>query len=87
MFEIIVLLVKITQVSFTPQDFFDDEESAFKAVKLGKAWGALSFTTNYSLSLRERMEEGQSATEFILNDSVVSIWLDESSNYILNIFV
>lgn len=62
------------------QDYFDDEESAFQAVKSGKAWGALSFTSNYSSSLRERIDEGQSVSEWILDDSVVSIWLDESSN-------
>lgn len=66
---------------FALKDFFDTEESAFKAVKLGKAWGALSFTTNYSSSLRERIEEGQQATDLMLDDSIVSIWLDESSNY------
>lgn len=64
------------------QDFFDDEESAFRAVKLGKAWGALSFNSNYSISLKERMDEGQSTSDIVLDDSIVSIWLDESSNFL-----
>lgn len=68
---------------FALQDYFDDEESAFRAVKLGKAWGALSFTSNYSTSLRERIDEGQSASDWVLDDSIVSIWLDESSNELL----
>lgn len=63
------------------QDFFDDEDSAFRAVRKGKAWGALSFSSNYSLSLLERINEGQAAGEWVLDDSCVSIWLDESSNY------
>lgn len=65
---------------FYVQDYFDDEESAYQAVKRGKAWGTLSFTTNYSQSLRQRMEEGQYADNLILDDSIVSIRLDESSN-------
>jgi len=62
------------------KDYFDDEESAFRAVKRGKAWGAISFTSNYSTSLKQRMDDGTDATEWALDDSVVSIWLDESSN-------
>lgn len=64
------------------QDFFNDEESAFEAVKRGKAWGALSFSANYSTSLKERLEKAQYASDWILDDSLVSIWLDESSNYV-----
>ncbi|XP_050429467.1 ABC transporter G family member 23 [Adelges cooleyi] len=63
-------------------DFFDDEESAFRAVKLGKAWGALMFTPNYTTSLRQRIDLGQDASEWILDDSCVSIWLDESNQQI-----
>lgn len=71
-------------VFFAFKDYFDTEESAFQAVKLGKAWGALSFTTNYSASLRERIDEGQYASDLILDDSIVSIWLDESSIIIIH---
>ncbi|KAL4148776.1 hypothetical protein QTP88_002935 [Uroleucon formosanum] len=63
-------------------DYFDDEESAFRAVKHGKAWGAISFTSNYSTSLMQRMDDGTDTTEWALDDSVVSIWLDESNQQI-----
>ncbi|XP_050536009.1 ABC transporter G family member 23 [Daktulosphaira vitifoliae] len=63
-------------------DFFKDEESAFHAVKLGKAWGALMFTSNYTSSLKTRIEQGQSAQDWILDDSCVSVWLDESNQQI-----
>lgn len=55
------------------------DEDAIERVRRGAAWGALIFSSNYSESLVERTERGQSAEDYIIDNAAVTVRLDMSS--------
>ncbi|PNF21464.1 ABC transporter G family member 23 [Cryptotermes secundus] len=63
-------------------DRFEFEEESLEAVQKGRAWGALYFSSNYSHSLKERLEEARYASELIVNDSNVIVQMDMSNQHI-----
>jgi hypothetical protein len=67
------------RVCFAKQDRFEFEEEALEAVQKGRAWGALYFSSNYSNSLKERLENARYSSELTVNDSNVMVQMDMSS--------
>lgn len=63
------------------QDYYDTEEKAIDAVKMGDAWGALYFTENFTDALVARMALGRESDDETLDQSEVRVWLDMSSEY------
>lgn len=51
-------------------------------MRLGKAWGSLVFSHNYSESLWERTEYGQNIEDSVLNAADLNVKLDMSSKRI-----
>lgn len=66
---------------FVKQDRFEFEDEAVEAVRKGRAWGALHFSSDYSLNLKERMENARSASDLVVNQSSVMVQMDMSSEY------
>jgi hypothetical protein len=64
---------------FVKQDRFEFEEEAVEAVQRGRAWGALHFSSNYSESLKERIEDARFASELVIDQSSVMVQMDMSS--------
>lgn len=52
-----------------------------EAVRRGRAWGALHFSSDYSHNLKERMENARSASDLVVNQSSVMVQMDMSSEY------
>lgn len=52
-------------------------------MRRGRAWGALVFPQNYSVSLVERTESGRFADDWVIESSDVTVRLDMSSKYFL----
>jgi hypothetical protein len=69
------------RVCFAKQDRFEFEEEALEAVQKGRAWGALYFNSNYSDSLKVRLEEARYASELTVDQSNVMVQMDMSSEY------
>lgn len=63
-------------------DRFEFEEEALEAVQKGRAWGALYFSSNYSHSLKERLEDARYASELVVNESNVMVQMDMSNQHI-----
>lgn len=51
-------------------------------MRLGKAWGSLVFSHNYSESLVERTEYGQNAEDYVVESATLDVQLDMSSKQI-----
>lgn len=63
----------VTQVPYR------DKASAIQAVKDGDAWGAVYISSNFSDALLQRLFQGQSISDNILEQSEIKVWLDLSS--------
>jgi hypothetical protein len=64
---------------FPQQQFYASEKEANEVVRRGKAWGALSFSHNYTESLVERTEYGQNVEDYTVNSAMLDVNLDMSS--------
>lgn len=62
--------------------YYPDVESAIKAVEVGKAWGALYFTENFTDALVARIALGRDADDETLDQSEIRVWLDMSNQQI-----
>lgn len=58
---------------------YDTEEEARHAVKKGRAWGAISFPSNYSESLMARIDYGRNAEDWDIDFAEMTIVMDMSS--------
>lgn len=58
---------------------YGSDSEAKDSVKRGKAWGALTFPSNYSMALMERVEAGRFAEDAILDEATMSVTMDMSS--------
>ncbi|CRK97747.1 CLUMA_CG011125, isoform A [Clunio marinus] len=58
------------------------DEEAYDVVRRGKAWGALVFAHNYSESLVDRTEYGQSTPDSVIDASELNVKLDMSNQQI-----
>uniref|UniRef100_A0A6B2E541 Putative abc transporter n=1 Tax=Phlebotomus kandelakii TaxID=1109342 RepID=A0A6B2E541_9DIPT len=61
---------------------YGSDSEAEESVRRGKAWGALSFPSNYSESLVERMQAGRYAPDEIFESSTMSVTMDMSNQQI-----
>lgn len=68
------------------KDYYDELEQAKNAVRRGKAWAALKFSDKFTEALKNRTDltpgADRSASEIAINQSEISVWLDQSSEYI-----
>uniref|UniRef100_A0A8D8T4G3 ABC transporter G family member 20 n=1 Tax=Cacopsylla melanoneura TaxID=428564 RepID=A0A8D8T4G3_9HEMI len=63
-------------------DYYETEPLAFDAVRHGRAWGTMVFSSNYTEALKERIELGKDADPEMVDLSDVLINLDESNQQI-----
>lgn len=64
------------------KEYYPDAGSAVEAVRLGKAWGAIYFTENFTDALVARMALGREADDETLDQSEIRVWLDMSNQQI-----
>lgn len=63
---------------------YDNDEEASNAVKNGWAWGAITFSSNYSDALMARIDYGRNADDWDIEYSEMKIIMDMSSK-LLNV--
>lgn len=67
------------------KDYYDDFVDAKHAVRKGKAWAIIEFSSDFTQSLKNRsdLSIGSDGDEMlkILKDSEIRVWLDQSSKY------
>ncbi|KAI5704851.1 hypothetical protein M8J75_009432 [Diaphorina citri] len=61
---------------------FSDIESGKMAVSKNIAWGLLYFAENYTISLAERLNLGQSIDDGVVESGMIDTWIDKSNQYI-----
>ncbi|XP_054274577.1 ABC transporter G family member 23-like [Macrosteles quadrilineatus] len=61
---------------------FSSLEAARRSVLKGQSWGVLHFPRNYTRSLLERLDSGESTPDQIVEDSLVNVWLDMSNLWV-----
>ena len=61
---------------------YDDEDKSVNAVERGWAWGAISFPSNYSQSLKARMNDGIHVTEWDSLSAEMNVVMDMSSKHL-----
>lgn len=61
---------------------YNNEIEARNAIEDGKAWGAITFPSNYSDSLRARLEEGRDAADWDVEYANMDIVMDMSNQQI-----
>ncbi|XP_046742302.1 ABC transporter G family member 20-like isoform X1 [Diprion similis] len=64
------------------KDYYPDQNSAYEAVRNGKAVGAMFFSSNFSEALRNRRDNARYLTDEELDDSAVQISLDMGNRQI-----
>lgn len=62
--------------------YYDDVDTALKAVKKNDVWGLLYFPTNYTLSLAKRFVNGSRISDFDVELSTVQTWIDLSGKWL-----
>lgn len=63
------------------QNYQPTVEKSNDLVRHGKAWATLSFASNFSDSIRARVEGGRNVYEWDLVSSSVNVWQDKSSKF------
>jgi hypothetical protein len=61
------------------QSFYASEEEGKEIVRRGNAWAALVFASNFSDSIRSRIEGGRNVPDWDLVTSSVEVYQDKSS--------
>ncbi|KAF5281618.1 hypothetical protein FQR65_LT02938 [Abscondita terminalis] len=63
---------------------FDDTHDALIELEKGKVWAVLDIPKNFSNSFRARIDYGVGATEFDLETSQITVWVDVTNKQIGN---
>lgn len=69
------------------QLYYDDVDTALKAVKKNHVWGLLYFPTNYTLSLAKRFVNASKTSDFDVELSTVQTWIDLSGKWLQGFIV
>jgi ABC-type multidrug transport system ATPase subunit/ABC-type multidrug transport system permease subunit len=64
--------------------YYDDVDTALKAVRKNDAWGLLYFPTNYTTSMAVRFVNASRTSDLDVELSTVQAWIDLSDQYIGN---
>ncbi|KAL4131486.1 hypothetical protein QTP88_008794 [Uroleucon formosanum] len=64
--------------------YYDDVDTALKAVKRNDAWGLLYFPSNYTTSMAVRFVNASRTSDVDVDLSTVQAWIDLSDQYIGN---
>ena len=64
---------------FGNQDPFRDRETAVEAVQRGDIWGVVTFGSNYSESLVQRIDLGRYVDPSVIDSAEINFYMDMSS--------
>lgn len=67
-------------------ELYDSEEAVEQQVESGRAWGSIMFAANYSDAMFERSTLGRFVEDVDLEQSMVNVRLDRSSEFCFRLF-
>lgn len=60
---------------------YDDLEVAKSAAARNEVWGVMYMSPNFSRAIEERIGDGVHTNDLVVDESIVSIWMDMSSKF------
>uniref|UniRef100_A0A8D8V747 ABC transporter G family member 23 n=1 Tax=Cacopsylla melanoneura TaxID=428564 RepID=A0A8D8V747_9HEMI len=75
------LLDKLRAKTFNILEYPDMESGKLAVIK-NTAWGLLYFSENYTISLAERVNQGQNVNDGTVETGLIDTWMDMSNQYI-----